>query len=133
MENGSYDLGISPAAAEISRHEFADFCGCGVGFSVQQAFRGHDLAGCTKSALQAIFLDKGLLDRMELAVLFQGFNGCDGLAVIIYGKGHTGVKGLVFDQDGAGPASAFVAPSFRSGQAQVFSQSIEKRSAGFHK
>ena len=133
MENGPYDLGISPATAEISRHEFADVCGCGVGFSVQQAFRRHDLAGCTKSALQAIFLDKGLLDRMELTVLFQGFDGFDRFAVVIYGQGHTGVKGAGFDQDGTGPASAFIAPSFRSGEAQVFSQSIQKRSPRFHK
>src|SRR5918993_6118949 len=63
--NGPYDRTISGAAAEIAIHIGDDVGFARVRLPIEQALGGHDHARGTESALEAIFVDERLLQRMK--------------------------------------------------------------------
>jgi hypothetical protein len=89
----------------------------------------HDLTGCTKAALESVVLDERRLDRVELAVPLQPFDGGDPLALLHRRERHAGEDAASLDMHGTGPALAAIAPLFCAGQRQFFTQRVEQRHA----
>ncbi len=66
--------------------------------------------------------DESLLDGMERLAAGQPFDRPHGLAPDGFERKLAGLDGLLVDEHGAGPAVAFAAAEFRSGQAEIGSQ-----------
>src|SRR5579871_3510761 len=78
---GSDDVGVGGAAADIAAHIFADvFIVAGMAF-LDAGDARDDLPGCAIAALESVLIDKGLLHRMQLAVLGEALDGGDLLAL----------------------------------------------------
>jgi hypothetical protein len=68
---------------------------------------------------------------MQLAVLFEAFDGGDGFSGGIgYGE-LAGAARRAIQKDGAGAALAFAAAVFGSGEAEFFAQGEKQRGIGF--
>jgi hypothetical protein len=80
-EYGTKDLRVAGAAAEIAGHPFDDIGFSGIRLMVEQAASGHDLAGRARTALQAVVVDEGALDGVELRALRESFDRAHRAAV----------------------------------------------------
>src|SRR5438876_3996543 len=67
--DGRNDVWIGPAAAEIAAHALANPRSIGGASLQEEANRGNNLPGRTIAALKGIVLQKGGLNRVELAPL----------------------------------------------------------------
>ena len=89
---------------------------------------GDDHAGRTVAALHRAHFEESFLQRMQLAVHFQAFDGGD----LSAGGGTyfhaAGMGGQSIYQDRAGAALTFAATVLGSGQIEVIAQDAEQRS-----
>src|SRR5690242_16123523 len=82
--NGSYDVYVTSATAEVATDGIFDLPARGVGKFLQQLGAGHDEAWRAIPTLHGIFFDEGPLNRMErveISPMRQPFDGLDVLAV----------------------------------------------------
>ena len=123
-------LGYAPHRQRFPAMASFTCSGVRVGGFVQQGFGGQDLPWRAEPALEAVFLDEGLLDGVKFAFLFQPLDRLDGLPFIVDGQGHAGIDGPAFDQNRAGPAGPLVAPLLRAPESQVLAQNVEQGPPG---
>src|SRR5262245_2050507 len=95
----------------------------------QQRRAGHDEAGSAEPALLRVVVPEGLLDRVELAVLFESFDGPNLLALRLDGQRRAGVDRLAVNDHRAGAASGAIAHAFGAGDVQIVAQRVEQRDA----
>ena len=76
-------------------------------------------------------LFEGCLHRMEFVVCRQAFDGHDGGAVGLQGQHGAGFDRFAVDVNNAGSALARVAADMGSGEAQLLSQEVHQKGAGF--
>src|SRR5690349_16904326 len=69
------DVLVAGATAEIAFEAVPDFLFSRVRIPFEQLSRGHDHAGRAEAALQAVLIPERLLDRMQVAVGGQAFDG----------------------------------------------------------
>src|SRR6266550_3904415 len=137
FSNRGYDVGIAGAAAQIAAHTLADFdLGeiCNTEFFRHVACRRawpsgprlfdhrdarHDLSRRAESALESVVFNECRLNRVELPVSFEPFNGGDPFAVLHGSEGHTGQYTAVFDMNRAGSALAPIASLLCAGQSHA--------------
>jgi len=74
--------------------------------------------------LKSIVSDKGILHRMQDAVLDQPLDGLYLAVFVLDSESQTGVDAFTIHQDCAGTASALIAAFLRPGQTQVIAQRI---------
>ena len=103
-----------------------DFLARGIGVLAQEPDRRHDHAAGAIAALHGARVEEGLLERMQLAVLFEALDGGDLAGGDGLERRHTGTDRCAVDQDGAGAATAFAAAVFRAGQAEIVAEEIEQ-------
>jgi hypothetical protein len=77
--------------------------------------------------------DEGCLDRMQIIARCEPIDRGDGLSVVHHCKGQTRDDAVSFDQHRAGSALAVIATLFRTGQREVFTQSIQQCRAGIQR
>src|SRR5258706_6063890 len=124
------DPGISPAAAEVSAHAFADALRVVAGLCFpDQANRTHDLAGRAEPALQAVMRDEGGLDRMQLVPARDAFNREHIGAVVAERQRQARIDPSTVDQDRARAALAAVTSLLGTCQVEMLAQEIEQRNA----
>lgn len=105
--DGFADPDVSATAAKIPAHTFAQFLFCKVGATVVRYRTGHsvfefgkhadcgaDLTGRAVTALEAIVLNKGLLQRVQLTIPREAFDGDDLTALVLHGERQAGVDAL---------------------------------------
>src|SRR4029077_8840932 len=73
--DGFDDVDIAGAAAEIAGDRLADLRLARIGVLLQEGVAGQHHAGRAVAALEAMLLPEAFLDRMELAVLGEPFDG----------------------------------------------------------
>lgn len=140
--DGFADPDVSATAAKIPAHAFAQFLFCKVGATVVRYRTGHsvfefgkhadcgaDLTGRAVTALEAIVLNKGLLQRVQLTIPREAFDGDDLTALVLHGERQAGVDALPVDQNCACAASSLIAAFLRALQAEVIAKSVEQRYA----
>ena len=76
------------------------------------AVQAHDLPGGAKVTLKRIDINKGLLKRLELAIVRRFFDGYERLIVTIHGEQQTSIQCLPIDEHGASTTIAHVANFF---------------------
>ena len=97
---------------------------------LEQRNRRHDHAGSAVTALQGIFVEKGLLHGVKLIALRQTFN-CGDLLLRDRGCfGYARPLRFAVNQYGAGAALAFAASILRTSQIEVLAQNTEERGLG---
>src|SRR5262245_53098788 len=69
------DRAVAGAPADLARDRFPDLSLGGVRIAVEQRPGGHHHARGAEAALQSVTLHKTLLDRVELAALFEILDG----------------------------------------------------------
>src|ERR1700733_8725348 len=92
----------------------------------EEMMSGKNHAWGADAALSPAFFEETLLDGMEPFVDDQAFDGGDFSAFGLQDGDKAGVDQVAVDQDGAGPALAFAAALFGSGEVQVFAEHIEQ-------
>jgi hypothetical protein len=84
--NRGNDVVVGPTAADISAHTFAHISVILPARFFQQRGCGHNLAGGAVAALKPVMLQESGLDRMQIAVLCQTFDGRNSVALMHDGK-----------------------------------------------
>ena len=99
------DRAVAGAAADVALERPTEIAT----LRLVHARGGHDHARRAEAALKALRVQKGLLHRMQFAVLGQAFDRGDGAALRAIGREQTGMDRIAVDHDGAGAAVAGVA------------------------
>ena len=89
--------------------------------------RRDDHARGTEAALQGVVPAERGLQRREMGIVRQPFNGHDLGAVRLHREHKACTHGVAIDQDRTGPTYTVFASDMRSGQTQVIAQAIGKR------
>src|ERR1700675_3207298 len=120
--HGGDDSGMSAAAADVSLQGLHDFRFAGIRIFLEQCDAADDYSGSAIGTTGRGLIEKSLLHGMELAVLFEAFNGEDGFYFGIANRKLAGAAWRAVEQNGAGAALAFAATVFGSGEAKLFAQ-----------
>ena len=123
--NGSDDSWMGAAAADISLERLHDVGFAGILIFLQECDAADNHSGSAIGALECGLIEESLLHGMELAVLFETFNGEDGFSGGVSDGELAGAAGRAVEQDGAGAALSFAATVFCSSEAKLFAQSEE--------
>src|SRR6266852_4085095 len=121
---------MGSTAADISLQGLYDFRLTGIGIFLQERDAADNHSGSAIGALECALIEKGLLHRMELAVLLESFNGGDGFSGGVADRELAGAARRAIEQNSAGAALAFAATVFCSGEAKLFAQSKEQSCVG---
>src|SRR5262249_53573719 len=78
----------------------------------------HNHAGGAEAALQTVLFPEAILDRVELAVLREAFDGRDVRTIGLHRENSAGLDRLAVNLDGAGTALRRVAPNVRAGETE---------------
>jgi len=121
---------MGAAAADISLERLHDVGFAGILIFLQECDAANNHSGGAIGALECALVEKCLLYRMKLTVLFETFNREDGFSGSVADRELAGAAGRAVEQDGAGAALAFAAAVFRSGEAKLFAQRKEQSCVG---
>ena len=121
------DVDVAGAAAEVAGDGVANLVVGGLGLLLEESVAGHQHAGRAEAALQPVLLKEALLQRMELAVLFEAFDGHDLAAVGLHGEDRARLDGAAVHDDRAGAAVARVAPDVGAGEPQVLAEEVDQQ------
>lgn len=120
------DARMSATTADVALERSNDVRRIGMRIFLKQGDAAHDEAGSAIGALEGVLVDEGLLNRMELAVLLEAFNGEDGFAGSVSDGKLAGTARSAVDKNGAGAALAFAAAVFRAGKAEFLAEDVEE-------
>jgi hypothetical protein len=121
------DVSVTAAAAEIAIHRVDDLATGRFRISFQKTGRGQDHARHAIPALHGFFLDKRLLDRVQLIALGEAFDRAHRL-VLHGGHGReAGRSRTAVDQHRTGPALPFAAAILGAGQPEILPEHFEQR------
>src|SRR5262245_31809356 len=131
LRDGGLDAVIGAAPAEIAARAQLDLFGRRPGVFFEQRCAGHDEAGSAEPALLRVVIPEGLLDRMELAVLFETFDCSNLFALRLDRQRRAGIDGFAVHDHRAGAAGGAVADAFGAGDVQIVAQRVEQRHSRF--
>src|SRR5581483_205818 len=122
FHHGIQNFAVAGAATDIATERNTYLVKIGMRILVEQFGSRHQHPWDAETAL-----DKRLLERMQLRVLRQHFDGGD-LSLMSLWRGYqTRHNGLPVEPDRAGSALAFCTSLFGSRQASILAQRIEQR------
>src|SRR4051812_48828309 len=98
--DGCLNAVVRHASTERPRHAFADLRVGRMRVPVEQRLGGHDLAVLTEAALRNLFVNPGLLQRVELSAGADPLEGRD-LGANVRDRSDAGPGGHAVDDDGA--------------------------------
>src|SRR6516225_8503711 len=120
------DFRVGGAAAQIAGEIIADAIIVGIGIFVEQLLDHQYEAGGAETALEGAVLDEGLLDRIEIAVPVEGFDGLDPGAVGEGGEIEAARHRAAVDDDGATAAQPLTAAFPRAIEAERVAHHLEQ-------
>jgi len=120
---------IPRTTAEVAFQRMADVCFCRLRIMLQQIGGRHDHARRTKTALQTMLVPERFLNRMEMAVGGQAFDGGDLAAVGLDGEHGAGFHGLAVERHSARAADGGLAADMRPGVPGYFAQIMNEQHA----
>src|SRR2546421_11168056 len=129
LADGSADVGISGAAAEVAAHPLADLRVAGGVSFFKQSNRRHDLTGRAIAALEGIMGKEGALHRMQLRALGQSLDGRHLMAFAGDRKRQACQNTSPVNPERACAAGPLVATLLGAGKIQVFAQGVEQARA----
>src|SRR5579862_534064 len=126
LRNGLADSVVGSATADIPAKPAPDVFGRGVRGAVEKRFASQHKSRSAKTALRRIVLDEGLLNRMQLALLRQRFNGHNGLSQGVNREYRAGIDQFVVQQDSTRSAFAAIANSFGASDGEVITKGVQQ-------
>jgi hypothetical protein len=120
--NGLDNAVIGAAAAEVSLQSLDDIFFGRLRVLPQESVGLDDHPRCAESALERVVPDESLLQRVELSVFLQAFDGDDLFSFRILDGILTGQDRFIIDEDGAGSAESLSAAVFCAGVFKVRAQ-----------
>jgi hypothetical protein len=90
--DGSEDLGVGPATANVAAHPFPNLIIAIRVILFQERNRGTNLPGRAIAALETVMFDERRLHRMQFVAVGQTFDGCDLIAVVRHGEAEAGIN-----------------------------------------
>src|ERR671939_922110 len=127
-----HDVLVAGAAAQVPFDAVADLLLAGVGMALQQPVGRHDHAGRAEATLQAVLFPEPLLQRMQLAIAGQTFDGQDLGAIGLYGQDGAGLDRQAVHDHGARAALRGVAADMRARQANHVADIVHEQEARLH-
>src|SRR5690606_31475879 len=118
------------ATAQVAGEGLTDLCFGGPLVVLEEVCGGHDHARYAEPALDCPLLDERALQRAELSLPRQAFDGRDLPSVRFHGQDEAGVHCLSVHPDGAGATLAFRATLLRPDQIEVVAEDVEQRVVG---
>src|SRR5262249_42458724 len=109
------DVLIAGTATEIRRQHVEQIAIGDIGFALKHADGQHQEAGRAETALQAVMIHEGLLDRVQLFAICQPFDRPDLTAVRLHGKHQAGAHWFSVHDYSAGPADSMFATDVSAG------------------
>src|SRR5689334_3754642 len=91
--DGLDDVDVAGAPAKIPGDGAPDVAFAGIGIRLQQRVARHHHARGAVAALQAVLLVEAFLDRVELALFLETFDGLDVAPVGLHGEDGAGLDG----------------------------------------
>src|SRR5262245_28653352 len=122
--DGGLNAVVRHAAAQRTRHAFANLLVGWMRVLVEQRLGRHDLAVLAEAALRHLLLDPRLLQRMQLAVFRQPFQRGDFASAARRRRPARAHRGAV-DDDRARPALAKTTAEPRPLQAEIVAKNVE--------
>jgi hypothetical protein len=123
------DLLITAAPAKVSCQVISNlFIGWLRAF-IQQGFSRQDESGSAITALQSAELHERFLDRIELTIPAQSFDGQDLATVCINRQHRAGAYRFTVKQQRASATHLNIAAELGAGQSELFANHIEERRA----
>src|SRR5258708_16260479 len=129
LADGSADVGISGAAAEVAAHPLADLRVAGGVSFFKQSNRRHDLTRRAIAVLEGIMGKEGALHGMQLRALGQSLDGRHLMAFAGDCKRQACQDTSPVNPDRARTTGPLVAPLFGADKIQVFAQGVEQARA----
>src|SRR2546421_5119100 len=129
LADGSADVGISGAAAEVAAHPLADLRVAGSVSFFKQSNRRHNLTGRAIAALEGIMGKEGALHGMQLRAFGQSLDGRHLMAFAGDRKRQACQDTSPVDPDRACAAGPLVATLLGADKIQVFAQGVEQACA----
>src|SRR5579884_771803 len=125
LHHGVKNLVVILATAEIAGNSVGQFGSRGAGIRFEIANRGHNEARHAERALETLFIDHALLNRMQLA-LGTGEPLDSGDVFAADGVRQDGARVVrdIIDQHGTGAAFGAIAAELGSGEAQLVTQRV---------
>src|ERR1700733_376292 len=127
--NRVYDVLVAGAAAQITVETCPDLFVAGAGIALDDLFGGHDHAGRTKPALQAVLVPKGFLHGIQLVAGRDSFDGQHLRAVRLHCEHGAALDGFSVDVHGASAAQRCLASDMRARQTGHFAQVVNQQQA----
>src|SRR5690606_10206312 len=130
FEDGSHDLVVTGAAAEVASQVVADLSFGGIRIDVEESFGCHEKARGAEAALQRGFFEEDLLQRMQFGAASQAFDGFDDRILGLHRQHETGVYRPAVDDHGARTAVTVSTAFFGAREVQLLPQHLKQRLAG---
>src|SRR2546425_1056963 len=124
------DVVIAGAPAEVAFQLVADLLLGGARIALEELGGRQDHARRAEAALQAMLLPEALLDRMEIAVLGEPFDGRDRRAVRLHREERARLHRLPVHEDGARAALARIAAHVRAGETHGLADVVNEQEPG---
>ena len=114
--NSAYDVLVAGTAAHVALKSVTDFGVARVCIRAKEFVGGHDHPGSTKSTLQAMFVPKAFLERMQCVSVGESFNRCYVRTVGLNRQCGARFSRDAVEQNGAGATLTGVTPNFCAGK-----------------
>lgn len=124
------NIHITGATAKVALQRMHNIFIAWLGIGAQKTSGGHDHAGGAKTALQAMALGEGLLDRVQIGVLTQAFHGADVATIGLQRKDCAGLDRDTVHQNVTTTALRRIAANMGAGEAEIVSQHAHQQAIG---
>src|SRR5580693_7921273 len=122
LSNGSNNIAISAAPADISAHQLLHVSIRGTTRLLEQGYGRHDLSRGAVTALVSIMFNKCNLNRMKIARLTDAFDRGDFFPLVHRRKGETRINSAAIDMHRASSTLTVVTALLRSCEVQGLTQ-----------
>src|ERR1700716_4174020 len=130
VERGVDDALIAGAAAQIARDRDPHLLLGRIGIVAQEFDQRRQHAGRAETALQAVVVAEGLLQRVQLGIAHRdALDRGDLVAVGLHRQHQAGARRLAVEQDRAGAAYAVLAAKMRAGEPEIMPDKIRQGDA----
>jgi hypothetical protein len=126
------NLHITGTHAKVAGERLADFRFGRIGIALQQRVARHHHSRRAVAALKSVMFDEGFLNRAQLAVLGEAFDGRDFPAVRLHREMEAGFNDFAVEQNRAGAAFAHDAADVRASEADIFAQKMREQNTWLH-
>src|SRR5712691_11409379 len=126
------DVDVPGAAAQVARNPVANFIIGRVAIRTQECVSGHQHSRSAEAALQTVLLEESLLQRMQLAVLFEALDRQYLAPVRLNGVRGAGFDGPPIHHDRAGPTVAGIAADVSPSEPQGFADKMDQEQPRLH-